>query len=183
MSDEGRAAGGGRDWTPLQRRLHWLVALLVLWQFALQGTMRAASEAAAAGESIGFGQFVVMTLHTWGGAGIAALVLWRLVLRRRSPVGVGGGALGPLAARLVGWHHALLYALLLAMALSGALHYYVGWAAAGRWHEIGKWILGLAVALHLGGALRHALRPADRTFRRMWPRGGERAERPRDGAE
>ena len=144
-------------WTPLQRRLHWIAAGLVAGQFALQGAMRAAHEAARAGEAVTFGQFLVTTLHTWGGAGIAVLVAWRLALRRRRPVAVADGTLGPRAARLVVWHHRLLYALLVLMALSGALSWYGGVAAADRWHASGKWALGAAVAVHLLGALRHAL--------------------------
>lgn len=142
-------------WTPLQRRLHWIVALLVFGQFTLQRAMRSANEAARAGEAVTFVEFLVMTLHTWGGAGIAMLVAWRLVLRRRAPVSVAVGALGPTAARLIGLHHLLLYALLVGMALSGALHWYAGWETAARWHEIGKWLLGLAIAVHIGGAIRH----------------------------
>ena len=145
-------------WTPLQRRLHWIVALIVAAQFALQGAMRSASDAARAGEAVTFGQFVVTTLHSWGGAGIALLVVWRLVLRRRSPVAAGAGTLGPRAAAWVAWHHRLLYALLVAMALSGALHWYVGWQGAARWHEIGKWMLAPAIAVHVLGALHHAWR-------------------------
>ena len=143
-------------WTPLQRRLHWLVAALVLAQFLLQRPMRAASEAVADGVAVSFGQFAVTTLHTWGGAGIAALVVYRIVLRRRRPVPVGGARLGPRESRLIGWYHASLYGLLLAMALSGALHYYAALPGAARVHELGKWLLGVAVAVHLVGALRHA---------------------------
>ena len=81
---------------------------------------------------------------------------------------VAAGRLGARAARLVGWHHALLYGVLLAMALSGALHYYAGLEAAARWHEIGKWALLLLVAVHLVGAAAHAARPGDPVVRRMW---------------
>ena len=176
MDDERPTARRVPTWTSLQRRLHWLVALLVLGQFLLQRPMRSAVEAAAAGEAVTFVQFLVTTLHTWGGGGVAALVLWRLVLRRRAPVPVAAGTLGPRASRLVGFHHGALYALLLAMVLSGAAHYYAGWEAAARWHEIGKWALAVAVALHLAGALRHAVRPGDAILQRMRPGGGERAD-------
>jgi len=155
MQEEGRVP----SWTLVQRRLHWLVALLVLGQYLLQRPMRMAVEAAEKGDAITFIQFLVTTLHTWGGAGIAALVLWRLVLRRRAPVPVGAGTLAPRAALLVVVHHRLLYALLLLMALSGSAHYFLGWEAAACWHEIGKWLLAGAVAVHLVGALRHGLRP------------------------
>ena len=155
-------------WSPLQRRLHWLVAWLVLGQFLLQRPMRAAVRAAAEGEAVTFWQFLVTTLHSWGGAAIAPLVLWRLVLRRRAPVPVAAGRLGARAARLIGWHHALLYVVLLVMVLSGALHYYAGSEQAARWHELGKWVLGVAVALHVGAALGHALRRGDPVLQRMW---------------
>lgn len=168
-------------WSPLQRRLHWLVALLVLGQFALQWPMRTAVRAVERGEAVTFGQFLVTTLHSWGGASIALLVVWRLVLRRRVPVPVAAGRFGAHASRLIGWHHALLYGLLLAMALSGALHYYAGLDAAARWHEVGKWALGAAVALHLAGALVHAARVDDPVLRRMWSGRNGRTDPERSG--
>lgn len=144
-----------RTWTPLQRRLHWLVAAIVLMQFVLQDAMRSATDTAASGGRIGFIDFVVTTVHSWGGALIAFLVIFRLVLRRRAPVVVGSGGLEPLAARFVQANHLLLYALLMLMSVSGVLHYHVGLEFAARWHEVGKWLLALAAALHVAGALRH----------------------------
>ena len=179
MSDGSASETGGQVpvWSPLQRRLHWLVALLVLGQFALQGPMRAASEAAATGAAVTFGQFVVATLHSWGGATVAVLVGWRLLLRRRAAVPVAGGRLGARAARLVGWHHALLYGALMAMALSGALHYYADVDGAARWHEAGKWVLVVLVLVHVAGAAVHALRPGDTVLQRMWTgRDGTRTD-------
>ena len=166
-------------WSALQRRLHWLVAALVLGQYLLQGPMRRAGEAVAEGAPVTFGQFLVTTLHTWGGAGVALLVLWRIRLRRGRAVPTGGGRLGPRLARWVGWHHALLYAVLLAMALSGALHYYAGVESAARWHEIGKWLLAALVTIHAAAALVHGLRPGDTVLRRMW-RGRDDAADVRD---
>lgn len=157
-------------WTSLQRRLHWLVALLVLGQYLAQRSVREASAAAAAGDAVGLGGFVAITLHVWGGTALAALVLWRLALRRRRPVPVAGGRLGPRARRLVALHHGVLYGVLLAMASSGALSYYGGWESASRWHEIGKWVLGAAVAVHLGGVLWHLVRGDGEILRNMWPR-------------
>jgi len=142
-------------WTPLQRRLHWFVAAIVLMQFLLQDAMRSATDTATGGGRIGFIDFVVTTVHSWGGALIAFLVIYRLVLRRRSPVVVGHGSLGPLAARFVQANHLLLYALLLMMCVSGVLHYHAGLEFAARWHEVGKWLLALATALHVAGALWH----------------------------
>lgn len=158
-------------WSALQRRLHWAVVPLVLLQYLLQRPMHAASEAVSAGEPVTFVQFLVSTLHTWGGAAVALLVLWRLVLRRRSPVPVAGGRFTARAARLVELHHRLLYVALLAMALSGALHYYAGLDAAARWHEIGKWVLAALVSVHVLAATVHATRAGDTVLRRMWSGG------------
>lgn len=163
---------GTARWSSLQRRLHWLAAVLVLGQYLAQEPLREANAAAAAGETVTLGGFVVTTLHVWGGIALAAIALWRLALRRQRPVAAGGGILGARASRLVALHHRLLYALLLAMALSGALHYYGGWEAAARWHRIGKWLLGAAVALHLCGALWHLARGEGAILRGMWPSGG-----------
>ena len=162
-------------WSALQRRLHWLVVPLVLLQYLLQRPMHAANEAVSSGASVTFVQFLVSTLHTWGGAAVALLVLWRLVLRRQARVPVAGGRFGARAAWLVEWHHRLLYVALLAMALSGALHYHAGLEAAARWHELGKWALAALVSVHVLAATVHASRSGDTVLRRMWSGRSPRA--------
>ena len=144
-------------YTLLQRRLHWIVLVLIAGQYALQGAMRDALAAIDRHETLGFTDFLVTTTHSWSGICIAAIMLWRWKLRKRK-VPLNGGHLSHALARIVKIHHVSLYVVIVAMALSGALHYYVGWQMAARWHELGKWLLLVLISFHVAGAVMHALK-------------------------
>jgi len=159
-------------YTPLQRRLHWLVLLLVIAQYALQGPMHRAMEAIERQETLGFVSFLITTVHTWGGIAIGAIMLWRWQLRRRS-VPLLGGTLSKRQESLVRWHHVTLYGVLMLMVLTGVMHYYFGFQPAGRWHEWGKWLLAGLIAVHVAGALSHG-RPGLKVLHRMMGRDGLR---------
>jgi len=159
-------------YTTLQRRLHWLVLLLIAGQFALQNPMVKAMASVEQGDSLGFGQFLVTTFHTWSGIAIAALMLWRWQLRKQY-VPPAAGKLSKNQAKFVRLHHLGLYVVVVAMALSGALHYYLGVEAAARWHEWGKWLLMIMIGVHIAGALSH-IGNGDKVFQRMMGRGGLR---------
>ncbi|ASJ76251.1 cytochrome b/b6 domain-containing protein [Granulosicoccus antarcticus] len=141
-------------YTLLQRRLHWLVLLLLIGQYVLQGAMRDALVAIDSQETLSFFQFIVTTWHTWAGVSVAAIMIWRWQLRvRRVPL--ADGTLSVAHERWVEWHHKSLYAVIMLMAMTGVLHYYFGFEQAGRWHEWGKWLLAFLVGMHVVGALSH----------------------------
>ncbi|MFK7995236.1 MAG: cytochrome b/b6 domain-containing protein [Granulosicoccus sp.] len=167
-----RTAGPTVFYTTLQRRLHWLVIILLLGQYLLQGPMRDAIAAIERQETLGFTQFLVTTVHTWSGIGIAALMLWRWQLRKRA-VPLNGGHLSQKNAMWVAAHHVSMYAVTLAMVISGAMHYYLGWAFAARWHELGKWLLLALIIFHVAGALIH-LRKGSTVLHRMMGRNSLR---------
>jgi len=152
----------------LQRRLHWLVIVLVAIQYLSQDAMRDALHAIEQQVALGFTQFLVTTVHTWGGAGIAALMLWRWRLRRKK-VALNGGLMAHKKARWVTFHHICLYISVWFMATTGALHYYLSWPPAARWHELGKWMLLVLIAIHVLGALSH-LGGGNTVLRRMMGR-------------
>lgn len=139
----------------LQRRLHWLVIVLLAGQFSLQGPMRDALAAIDRNETLGFIDFLITTTHTWSGICIAAIMLWRWKLRSRK-VPLNGGHLSQGLVTIVKIHHVSLYVVIIAMAISGALHYYAGWQIAARWHELGKWLLLVLILFHVAGAFIHA---------------------------
>lgn len=159
-------------YTQLQRRLHWIVIVLIAIQYLSQDTMREALHAIEQQVSLGFKQFLVTTLHTWGGAAIAALMLWRWRLRKRA-VPINGGLMTQRKAWWVNLHHLCLYVGVLFMAATGAMHYYLGWSLAARWHELGKWMLMVLIAIHVIGALSH-LGGNNTVLRRMMGRGSLR---------
>jgi len=159
-------------WTRLQRRLHWTVAALLLAQASLGWPMAAAvrrlERVAGGGGTPGLGDFLLSTLHTASGVAIGLLVLWRLKLRLERLTEEAPRR--PWPARLV---QAVLYAATLLMVVSGSLYWYAGLSAAAGWHGAGKWLLLVAVALHLAGALRHWL-ARDGVFQAMSKGSGYR---------
>jgi len=161
-------------WTRLQRRLHWTVAVLVLGQGLLGRPMAAAVERlerlAATGATPGLLDFLVTTAHTGSGIAIGLLVAWRLKLRAERRSVAHGEVRRAWPARTL---QATLYAALVLMVVSGALHWYAGVAWAASWHVAGKWLLLGALVLHLGAALRHAL-AGDGIFQRMSGGSGRR---------
>ena len=152
-------------YTPLQRRLHWLVIIMLILQFSLQSPMSDAMAAVERGETLGFLAFIVTTLHTWSGISIAAIMLWRWRLSRRK-VPLAAGQLTSLRTKIVRLHHLGLYVVVIMMALSGAIHYYFEIEVAALWHEWGKWLLVGLIGVHIAGALTH-FKNGSRVFQRM----------------
>jgi cytochrome b561 len=133
--------------------LHWIVALLIVLQFALKNPISEAWRAMGRGEEVAFSPLI--GAHVAGGLLVLALVIWRLVLR------VTRGAPQPPAEesaplRLVAKAtHGLLYLLLIGMPVSGATAWIGGIEAAAGVHSVLRVLMLLFVALHVAGALYH----------------------------
>lgn len=172
-------------WGPVSQLLHWLIVLLVLVLAIVGLTMGELPKTPK--------YFWVYTLHKSVGIIVLALVLVRIGWRLHA------GAPRPVAgtpawqARIASLTHALLYALLLAMPLSGWLYDSASGLRPFRWfglvempklsapneslsalsndaHELLFWVLVALVALHAAAALYHHLFQHDATLTRMLPR-------------
>ncbi|GAB3306811.1 cytochrome b [Luteimonas notoginsengisoli] len=172
-------------WGPVSQLLHWLIVLLVLVLAIVGLTMGELPKTPK--------YFWVYTLHKSVGIIVLALVLVRIGWRLHA------GAPRPVAgtpawqARMASLTHALLYALLLAMPLSGWLYDSASGLRPFRWfglvempklsapneslsalsndaHELLFWVLVALVALHAAAALYHHLFQHDATLTRMLPR-------------
>ena len=172
-------------WGPVSQLLHWLIVLLVLVLAIVGLTMGELPRTPK--------YFWVYTLHKSVGISVLALVLVRIGWRLHA------GAPRPLAgtptwqARIASLTHALLYALLLAMPLSGWLYDSASGLRPFRWfglvempklsapneslsalsndaHELLFWVLVALVALHAAAAFHHHLFQHDATLTRMLPR-------------
>ena len=177
------------DWPALSKALHWLIAVLILVMAWLGLTMGDLPN--------GPDKIATYALHKSLGLSILALVALRLLWR------LYAGAPAPLAGtprwqeRIAALTHLALYALLLAMPLSGwllnsAAGFPLQWfglfnlpalagrdealhALAGQVHELLFWALAALVVLHAAAALHHHLFLRDATLARMLPRGWLRA--------
>lgn len=177
------------DWPALSKALHWLIAVLILVMAWLGLTMGDLPN--------GPDKIATYALHKSLGLSILALVMLRLIWR------LYAGAPAPLAGtprwqeRIASVTHVALYALLLALPLSGwllnsAAGFPLQWfglfnlpALAGRdeglhalaeeTHELLFWALAGLVVLHATAAFHHHLFLGDATLARMLPRGWLRA--------
>ncbi len=173
-------------WGAVSQGLHWLVAALVLLLGIVGLVMGELPRVPK--------YFWVYTAHKSLGITVLALVVVRLGWRlyAGAPQAVPGTP---------GWQqrtanvtHGLLYALVLAMPLSGWLYDSASGLRPFRWfglvemprlsapderladlshalHEWGFWLLIALVLLHAGAALYHHLHLRDATLARMLPRG------------
>jgi len=182
------------EWGSVSKLLHWLVVVLVLVMAAIGLTMGDLPN--------GPDKIRVYALHKSIGLSILGLVVLRLAWRLHA------GAPAPVAGtpawqeRIASLTHWALYALLLAMPLSGwllnsASGFPLQWfglfnlpAIAGRDHDLHElaedvhellfWILVALVVAHATAAFYHHLFQRDATLARMLPRGWLRSTEARE---
>ena len=173
-------------YTTIARLLHWTIALLVAGQFTLGWWMQSIPKAPPGARADAF------NLHKSIGLVILALMALRILWRARtSPP--PWTAMPSWKVALAKANHALLYAILVALPLSG----YLGSVFSGypvkffglalpNWgsalpaakelmsgvHLAATWLLAAAVALHLAGAIHQAMATRGSLLGRMgWRRG------------
>lgn len=172
MKDSARRYGG------ITRLLHWIMALLIGWQFLKLGDRIHDGE-----------HWIGQTLVPWhisiGGLLLVLIVLrllWARGQRQQRPQHVGPTAL------LVKVGHGLLYASMLLMPIAGILLMLgngyglkvfglqlvaktgveIGWMASlGRLHSPLAWLFVILVVGHIGAALFHHFVQKDDTLKRM----------------
>lgn len=181
-----------RSYTPLQRMLHWITALVVILMIPVGLYM------VRRGAWSNF-DALTNTLYSWHKL-IGFCLLWLIVVRiivrlmRGAPPPVPLHPLQRLASEAT---HLGLYALLLLVpilgwtglsaygamdaalgvklpqiipkneTLSETILYYHGWAAI---------VLGLLALMHIGAALMHRFIIKDGVFARMWPGAGDKSD-------
>lgn len=182
------------SWGAVQKALHWTTALFVVGLVAVGWIM--------VEREPGRRTFELYALHKSTGLALLALVLVRLAWRVTQPRPALPAAMPRWERRLAGVVHGSIYAVLVAMPLSGwVLH-----SASGlplRWFGLARvpaiaprgddlkllaadvhyalaWLLALLVALHLAGVLKHRFIDRDDVLRGMLPRRRVRVPAPAD---
>ncbi|MBM3612659.1 MAG: cytochrome B [Alphaproteobacteria bacterium] len=148
-----------------QIRLHWIVFALVALQYILHEGMVEAWDALRETGAAEGGPLV--GAHIAGGLAVLALVIWRLWLRRTRGVPPPVAPAGTLATRIAGLAHGALYALLVAMVLTGGMAWFGGIEAAANAHSVLRIALLALIALHAGAALWHQFVRRDGVMARM----------------
>lgn len=172
-----------RGYTALQRSFHWLMALLILIAIGLGITTHFLPRGPAMSQ--------VMFFHKSFGVTILALLVLRVLVRFGQGVpdySIPLGRLVDLSSKAV---HVALYALMLALPVSGyilssaadrptsffglftlpnliakndALH-----EAAEGAHLVFAWAIGVLIVLHAAAAIWHRVAQKDEVMARMWP--------------
>lgn len=177
-SDPTPAGATATRYLPVQVALHWAVAGLILFQFALSGTMERDFNLRVDGFSPGISLGTLA--HMAAGVAIPLAMLLRLWLRLRHGVPPPDPAAGRLVHAASHLTHLALYALTLGMPVAGALAWFGGSEIASELHEIGARLLLYAILLHAaGGLFEHWVMGNDVLVRMLSP-GGRRAKHGRD---
>lgn len=152
----------------VQIGLHWLIFLLFVLNYTLSDGMGRALRVKLEG---GVPDQFAALVHPPVGVAILVLTLIRIALRWR--LGVPALPAGkPMLTRLAHLGHLALYALLLAVPLSGMAAWGAGIRAAGDVHEVLVTLTVIVVAGHAGAALFHQFVLKDGLLERMRPGRG-----------
>lgn len=139
-----------------QRSVHWLTALLVFYNLLSPGQIERVADLLGGGKQPSASEWSSANLHIYIGFAILALTALRLVLRFVQGAPDAPPAEPPLFQFGAKAAHVLLYALLLAMPLSGIAKFYLGIDFAGFVHGGPmKLLLWVLVVGHVLGALAH----------------------------
>lgn len=150
-----------------QIALHWAVAVLVILQIVLHDGIIAAYAAARGEGAATEAELFLGDLHVAFGIAVFVLALLRVALRVKRGVPPPPEDERPalrLAARAT---HLALYAIILAMPVTGGLAWFGGVEAMADLHRAGKVAILVLVGLHIAGALfQHFFLKSD-VLRRM----------------
>lgn len=135
-----------------QIALHWITAGLIVWAYFASEGMGKALDARLASAATGTSG---NTAHVWIGGAVVTIVLIRLAVR----IGTGAPPPEPHAPTSVQrasvWGHRLLYALMIATPVLGAVTWYGGIDMTGEAHAVLGNMLMIVAAGHVIMAMVH----------------------------
>lgn len=150
--------------------LHWLTVVLVVPQVLLAAGISARFAANREAGAVGFDGPSI--LHMGLGGLLLLIVLLRLMLRQEDGVPSPDPVTPGWQVALAAWVQRGLYAVLLALPVTGALAWGMGSTALGRAHDMLHLVLIALVAVHVAGALYGQFVRGDGTLARMLPGPG-----------
>lgn len=162
------------QYTRTQVVLHWTIAALLIALILTHEEYLAAREALRLSIPLTEVQAAISNLHVWGGFLVLPLAFWRLSSRVRYGVPAPPARESPAWRALASVVHTLLYVLMFAMPISGALSYFnILPRMSTAVHIAGKVALVILVLVHTAGALAHQFIWKTGVLRRMM---GSRAD-------
>lgn len=154
-----------KGYSRVQIWLHWIVALLIVFQFVFSDAIGGAFRQVMQGQVVALSGMALA--HVVAGFAVGALVLWRMVLRITRGVPNAPAEDHALLRMAAHSTHLMMYVLLMLLPLSGALAWFGKVEAAGNAHEVMKALLMALAGLHVVAALWHQFWLKDRLILRM----------------
>jgi cytochrome b561 len=159
-----------RGYTLTQVLLHWMIAVLVVFQIIFGEEIVPAYRAIRRGAEASEADLLNADIHIYVGFAILALAILRFALRLRHGVPAAPAGESVVQKWLAAATHFILYAVIFAMPVTGALAWYLGLGAMGEVHELAKPVIIIAVVLHAAGALwQHFIAKGDVLVRMLRP--------------
>ncbi len=151
-----------------QKALHWMMALLILFNLIFSDGMEHWNRLMRRGEPITPDDISSANIHAYVGIAVLVLCLVRLCLRLVQGVPEAPADEPPIARLVAKVTHWAFYAIFLAMPLSGIGKYYFGNDIAGELHGGPiKLLLWALIVLHILGVLVHQFFWRTNLLRRM----------------
>lgn len=153
-------SSSAQGYSKLQIWLHWVVVLLVLFQFVGNQGIGNVWNALQQGRAAEAADLQWAYLHVAAGVLTLLLVVWRFYLRLTRGTPPLPANEHPALRFVARAAHLLLYALLVVVPVSGAAAWFGGIEQAAVAHDVLKTVLLAVVLLHIAGALyqRYILR-------------------------
>lgn len=167
-----RTAAVPSRWTTLNISLHWLIVGLLVAQFVDSEWVNPLFDASLDGTAVDTATTVLGYAHMILGGLIFAAIALRLrdrIAHGRPPHPTGQPNWANALARIT---HAMLYGLLFAMPVAGALAWFTGSDAVATVHGWAWTALMVAAALHVAGALTSQFWYRNDVLGRMMPGQG-----------
>ncbi len=162
----GRRPARPLAYTRIQILLHWLVAALVVLQYATSGAITRTHSMHRIGWRPSPTDIVLHTLHNRVGLAIVALMVGRLALRLWGGVPAPATTRSVVSMRLAQAVHAGFYGVLIIEGVTGAVASYVWWPISTAHVILFKVLLAL-VSVHIAAALWHQFVRRDAVLNRI----------------
>lgn len=155
------------SYSSAQIMLHWVMAAMIVFQVVMGENIGPAWLAFREGTTPAEADLFAANVHVAVGMGVFALAVIRIFLRVTHGAPTLPAGQSRLQTTIAHAVHAILYLVIVAMPVSGAIAWFGGIEIAGTVHHFAKPMIVIAVALHVVGALvQHFVKKTD-VLRRM----------------
>lgn len=150
--------------------LHWIIAVLVLYQIFFHEGMEHAYDALSEGKAIDSSNALGANIHVFIGATIFVLAILRLIIRAARGVPPAPAGQSAIKLRIATATQHLLYLIIVLMPITGALAWFGNISFLAVIHQIGVPLIVLLVLVHFVGALmQHFIAKTDVLVRMVKP--------------